>query len=75
MAAIPHCHPAPPRTWHTLAIPKVLPQKSKKALLSKRPPVDALRTGGHRHWAQKDPPSMHRAPGALPLCSKKTRVE
>ena len=52
VAAIPHCHPAPPRTWHNFAVPKVHPKKSKKTLLSKRPPVDALRTGGHRHCAQ-----------------------
>ena len=67
MAATPHCHPAPPCTWHILAVPKVHPKKSKQTLLNKRPPVDASRTGGHRHYAQKDPPSMHRAPGGTAI--------
>ena len=48
----PPLPPGTPRTWHTLAIPKVLPQKSKQTLLNKRPPVVALRTGGHCHWDQ-----------------------
>ena len=45
----PPLPPGTPRTWHTLAIPKVFPQKSKQ---TKRPPVVALRTGGHCPWAQ-----------------------